>query len=856
MARYGIGDEVLGDWRIVREIGSGGFGTVFEVDKPGHGFVARAALKVIPVPPGPETAAALRAEGMDDASVAAYFLEVAKACASEAGALASLGHPGIVAYQDHGLVQDGEGWDVLLRMELLEPLEGRCAQGLPAPEVAELGAQVADALAYCHAHGYVHRDVKPQNVFVDPSGRYKIGDFGVARAMEGAETTLTRAGTPPYMAPELLSGAHAGPKVDVYSLGVMLYQLLNGGRLPFYPAAPAVVTPAARNDAMRRRLRGELPPAIPGVDPVLMDAVLSACRADPTERPTAAELRDALQAWSRGSASAAAPSRAFGLAGVAPEPTVRAFQEPMAGSGPQTAPAAVPTLTRGIWSEAGLLDDAPQASQAQRAPWPPRPDSPAAVVDRRAPEASPLPPQVRDLRPSVAPATEANDGASETAEQAQQAPWPPKPDSPAAEAPAGVPEPAEQAAHALEPADDDLAARTYDAWTPFGEAPRAQGEPEREPAAQGQEEQAAERQEAPEPAPAAQPATPPATPAPKPDPDPKGRSLTRRALVAAALALGAGGIFMLTRRADDKPPEADAPIVWIDPSVWTDLVAIASGDNHHLGVRRDGTVLAAGGNEHGQRDVSGWRDIVAVSASGHSIGLRADGTAVAAGDNKLKQCDVSEWKDLVAVAAGSTYSLGVRKDGRVLVTGMSSIDLDEVAGWTGISAVAAGNSHVLGLRSDGTAVACGDNSLGKCDVQGWTDLTALAAASSFSVGLRTDGTALAVGSDGSITAHPENHAWKNEREMDIAQWTDLVAVSTDMHAPRCVGLRSDGTTCFAGIAGSASDVVECVLGWTELSAISINQIAALGLKKDGSVLVTGSYRRGENDYVSAVQGEA
>ena len=91
--------------------------------------------------------------------------------------------------------------------------------------------------------------------------------------------------------------------------------------------------------------------------------------------------------------------------------------------------------------------------------------------------------------------------------------------------------------------------------------------------------------------------------------------------------------------------------------------------------------------------------------------------------------------------------------------------------------------------------------------------------------------------------------------MDIAQWTDLVAVSTGMHSSICVGLRSDGTTCFAGIAGSASDVVECVLGWTELSAISINQIAALGLKKDGSVLVTGSYRRGENDYVSAVQGE-
>ena len=825
MAQFGIGDEVLGGWRIVREIGSGGFGTVFEVDKPGRGFVARAALKVIPVPPGPEAALSLRAEGMDDASIAAYFRDVAEACAAEAGALASLGHPGVVAYQDHDLLQDGQGWEVLLRMELLEPLADRCAQGLAAPEVARLGAQVADALAFCHERGYIHRDVKPQNVFVDASGRYKIGDFGVARVIEGTETTLTRAGTPPYMAPELLMGAHAGPKVDVYSLGVMLYQLLNGGRLPFYPPAPEPVTPAARSEAFARRLRGELPSAIPGTDPTLMGAVLSACRADPSERPTAAELRDELQAWSRG---------ASGPAAAAPNPTTQALHEPTA------SPSALLSATALAETTAGVVPEPTARPASWAEPKPRRFGSPATVVDLRAPE---------------------------TAGQVQRSPWPPASVSPRSIAPASVPEPPEQAAQAPEPANDDLAARTYDAWSPFGEAPLAQVELEQDPKERVRTERAAAQQQAPEPAPAVPEPKLVAASGPKPTPAParrprleqKGRSMTRRAVVAGVLAAGAGGLFLNRLAVSRHASEVQASVVFAARSDWTDVVAIESGENHSLGVHRDGTVVAAGGNTYGQCNVSGWTDIVAVSAYDHSIGLRSDGTAVATGLNTDGQCEVSEWKDLVAVAAGFTYSLGLRSDGSVLVAGDHGwLNLDEIAkGWSSITAVSASFTHALGLRQDGTAVVWGDTSQAMCDVGGWTDLVALSAGEDCSIGLHSDGTAVAVGDSKSIRADIVGHLDSTGRELDVTQWTDVVAVAAwkgfgGTGNAACAGLRSDGTVHICGDANSYASA----LNWTDLVAVSLGDFTMMGLKKDGSVLILGSYKRSDGSWTSAVPGEA
>lgn len=293
MTGFVIGNEVLSGWKVVRFIDEGAFGKVYEVQKSGRGVTARSALKVVSIPPSQSMVKTALSEGQDKASVAEYFNDVADKFASGVALISSLAHPGIVAYQDHAILphDDGVGWDVLLRMELLESLTNRMTKGqLTATEIVRMGAELADVLAYCHAKGVIHRDVKPGNVFVDASGRFKLGDFGVARTAECTMGAISRKGSEDYMAPEVYRGEPYGSSADVYSLGVMLYQLLNGNRLPFLPLAPAPVSFHDRQLARTRCLCGEELPFIAGCDINLFEVVQAACDPNPSSRPTAAKL--------------------------------------------------------------------------------------------------------------------------------------------------------------------------------------------------------------------------------------------------------------------------------------------------------------------------------------------------------------------------------------------------------------------------------------------------------------------------------------------------------------------------------------------------------------------------------------
>lgn len=136
-----------------------------------------------------------------------------------------------------------------------------------------------------------------------------------------------------------------------------------------------------------------------------------------------------------------------------------------------------------------------------------------------------------------------------------------------------------------------------------------------------------------------------------------------------------------------------------------------SGGRHSAGLRK---------NDDGQCNVSGWKDIVAVAAGRiHTVGLRSDGTVVACGYNEYGQCDVSEWTDVVAVAAGRIHTVGLKSDGTVVACGQNASGQCDVSSWTDIVAVAANGFHTVGLKSDGMVVACGSNSDGRCDVSGW-----------------------------------------------------------------------------------------------------------------------------------------
>jgi predicted Ser/Thr protein kinase len=151
----------------------------------------------------------------------------------EARAMAKLKHPNIVTVHDAG----AESGRLYIIMEYVNGgnLRQRIAAGLTLPETARIVRQVASALAYAHANGVIHRDVKPMNVLMDTNGRAVLSDFGIAKLM-ARTASLTKVGagvgTPEYMSPEQCSGAPADARSDIYALGVMLYEMLTG-RTPF-----------------------------------------------------------------------------------------------------------------------------------------------------------------------------------------------------------------------------------------------------------------------------------------------------------------------------------------------------------------------------------------------------------------------------------------------------------------------------------------------------------------------------------------------------------------------------------------------------------------------------------------------
>jgi eukaryotic-like serine/threonine-protein kinase len=307
----------IAHYRITSKIGAGGMGEVYRATDTKLG--RDVALKVLP------------SQMADDPERLARFRR-------EARAVATLNHPHIVTIFS---VEEADGIH-FLTMELVEgqTLDRLTpAAGLPVDRIIEIASALSDALAAAHEKGIVHRDLKPANVMVTADGRVKVLDFGLAkdmRADDPAGATQTSAGltavgvimgTPSYMSPEQIAGRELDHRTDIFSLGIILYEMASGRR-PFEGASSAELASAILRDTPR-----PLSEIRNGIAPELCRLIQRCLEKNAQDRfPSARELRDALQTLRRelesGSSALRSPgsgSRPFSPASPAPSIAVLPF---------------------------------------------------------------------------------------------------------------------------------------------------------------------------------------------------------------------------------------------------------------------------------------------------------------------------------------------------------------------------------------------------------------------------------------------------------------------------------------------------------------------------------------------------
>ena len=206
------------------------------------------------------------------------------------------GNTNVVDYLDHKFHSwsdsSGFGCDLLIRMELLEDLRKviRSGRTFTESEILKVGRDIATALVLCHSNGIVHRDIKPENIFVNKKGNFKLGDFGISRILGTSPNVMasTGVGTPEYAAPEQFFNHH-DKRVDIYSLGLVLYELCNRNRLPF--ATSSYVRP----EDVEQRRKGTPFPKPEGIDAGLWSVIQKACAHKVADRySTAQEFLEAL----------------------------------------------------------------------------------------------------------------------------------------------------------------------------------------------------------------------------------------------------------------------------------------------------------------------------------------------------------------------------------------------------------------------------------------------------------------------------------------------------------------------------------------------------------------------------------
>ena len=296
-----------GRYQVQDKIGTGGMATVYR----GQDQVLGRTVAIKTMLP----------QYANDPSFAARFKQ-------EAQAAAALSSPYIVSVYDWG--KDGESYYIVMEYLRGTDLKSgiRKHGALDSRKVAQIGSQIAQALSVAHRHDIIHRDIKPQNIMVQPDGNIKVMDFGIARAKNSSLTTDNSVlGTAHYVSPEQSTGKPLGPTTDIYSLGIVMYEAATG-RVPF-------AGDDAISVAMKQVNEAPQPPSLinPNVDPALEAIILSCMEKNPADRyQSADELARALRDFIAGRATISSNTTVSPRIVTPPQPTSRLDRRGIDGS--------------------------------------------------------------------------------------------------------------------------------------------------------------------------------------------------------------------------------------------------------------------------------------------------------------------------------------------------------------------------------------------------------------------------------------------------------------------------------------------------------------------------------------------
>lgn len=288
------------EWKIVEKIGEGSFGKVYKARRTEQGKTFYSAIKVITIPSNAGELSSVRSENPDEQSVKEYFYSLVEECIQEVNTMEYFrGNSHVVSVEDYKVMEylDDIGWDIYIRMEYLTSFLDYCAgRALTEEDVIHLGIDLCKALEYCQCQNIIHRDIKPENIFVSRFGEFKLGDFGIARELDRTMSRLSKKGTFSYMAPEMYRGEAYDARVDIYSLGIVLYKLRNHNRLPFISLKKQLITYRDKEEALNRRMEGEKLPVPAEAGEAFAEVILKACAYDRHDRyESAEEFRMALE---------------------------------------------------------------------------------------------------------------------------------------------------------------------------------------------------------------------------------------------------------------------------------------------------------------------------------------------------------------------------------------------------------------------------------------------------------------------------------------------------------------------------------------------------------------------------------